>query len=136
MAKQDLLNEVKEAKQKSEDLKNLLVAKPVKEGPYVAKIADVTVNNNRITVKYTLTDVDNNTYTVRESYTTEGLDMFLDKLAVIATRFNIEKDPENVTAQRTIDELINFEYPAQVTQRINDQYINWNVTPFPPKKED
>lgn len=135
MAKADLLKQVAEANQKIKDVKSILKAKPVKEGNYVAKIADYTVNNNRVSVKYALTDEDSNTYNIRESYSLDSIDMFLDKLAIIATIYNTEKG-EEITTERGIDELINFEYAANVTQRINDQYINWNVTPFPPKKED
>ena len=61
--------------------------------------------------------------------------MFLDKLAIIATIYNTKKN-EPVTTERDISELLKFEYLANVTQRVNDQYINWNVTPYPPKKEE
>ena len=66
MAKNDLLKELADANQKNKDIKSLLKAKPVKEGNYIAKIADYTVNNSRVTVKYELSDEDNNTYNIRE----------------------------------------------------------------------
>ena len=135
MAKADLLKQVAEANQKNKDLRSKFKVKPVADGNYVTKITDVTFQNTRFTVVYGLSDEEGNSYTVKETYSNDAVDMFLDKQSIIATIYNKEKN-EPINTERDIDELINFEFVANVTQSVNDTYINWRVTPFPPKKED
>ena len=135
MAKKDLLQQIAAQNKSNEDLKNMLVAKPLEEGAYLVCIKDYTVNNNRVSINYTLKDdKDQLVGVARESYTTEGIQMLIDKLNIIAYLYNKDNKLAETTEQN-IDTLIGFEFAGNLSRRINNNYINWNVTPLIPSEE-
>lgn len=135
MAKKDLIAQIAEQNKSNEDLKKMLVAKPLEEGPYIVSIKEYSVNNNRVSISYNLKNTEDRLVGVaRESYTTEGIQMLVDKLNTIAYLYN--KDNKlPATQEQGIDQLIGYEFAGNLSRRINNNYINWNITPLIPTEE-
>ena len=133
---QELQQELGDTLAEEEEIsKQLASVKPVIDGKYIVKIDSYTVSDGKLTVNYALTDAKGNAYpTIRESFTVKGLQMFLDKLTVIITYYNMDHNADAAT-ERTIDDIIGFPFLAQVARRMTEQFINYTVMPLARKSK-